>query len=135
MGLQVVVTEQTLAAAEAARAAGRPTWRISSTVFSQIASDEVGAGCVVGSWASGEGTGQSVASLHTGGLVLQHSSMLPACSLQRLRYSWHPTAAAAGPQVLEPLGPFAAAAGAGAYPPTPAGQQVAEELSMINLKV
>lgn len=75
--LQVVCKEETLAAAEHARAEGRPTWRVSSTVFSQIASDVV----------------------------------------------------------LQPLGRFGQAPGAaGAYPPTPAGAQVAEELSMINLK-
>ncbi|KAL4430971.1 hypothetical protein ABPG75_006227 [Micractinium tetrahymenae] len=74
---EVVCTEETLAAVERARAEGRPTWRVSSTVFSQIASDVV----------------------------------------------------------LQPLGPFAAAPRAvEAYPPTPAGVQVAEELSMINLK-
>lgn len=72
----MVCTQETLAAAERARAEGRPAWRVSSTVFSQIASDVV----------------------------------------------------------LQPLGPFAAAPGAAAYPPTPAGEQVAEELSMINLK-
>lgn len=38
---EVVCTEETVAAAEAARAQGRPTWRVSSTVFSQIASDVV----------------------------------------------------------------------------------------------
>lgn len=38
---EVVCTEETLAAAAAAKAAGRPGWRVSSTVFSQIASDEV----------------------------------------------------------------------------------------------
>lgn len=38
---EVVCTEETVAAAEAARRAGRSTWRVSSTVFSQIASDEV----------------------------------------------------------------------------------------------
>ncbi|GLC43943.1 hypothetical protein PLESTB_000212400 [Pleodorina starrii] len=36
---EVVVTEATLAAVEAARAAGRSTWRISSTVFTHCASD------------------------------------------------------------------------------------------------
>jgi hypothetical protein len=36
---QVVVTEATLAAAEAARAAGRSTWRVSSTVFTHCCSD------------------------------------------------------------------------------------------------
>ena len=71
-------TEETLAAADRARAEGRPAWRVSSTVFSQIASDVV----------------------------------------------------------LQPLGPFAGAPGAaaGSYPATPAGQQVAAELEMINLK-
>lgn len=73
---QVVCTPETLAAAERARAEGRPAWRVSSTVFGQIASDAV----------------------------------------------------------LQPLGPFAAAPGAADYPLTPAGEQVAEELSMINLK-
>ena len=36
---QVVVTEATLAAADAARAAGRSTWRVSSTVFTHCCSD------------------------------------------------------------------------------------------------
>lgn len=72
----MVCTEETLAAAERARAAGRPTWRVSSTVFSQVASDVE----------------------------------------------------------LRPLGRFADAPGAAGYPPTPAGQQVADELAMINLK-
>ncbi|KXZ41566.1 hypothetical protein GPECTOR_390g205 [Gonium pectorale] len=39
--LVVVVTEATLAAVEAARAAGRSTWRVSSTVFTHTASDAV----------------------------------------------------------------------------------------------
>lgn len=34
-------TEETLAAAEVARQQGRPPWRVSSTVFSHIASDEL----------------------------------------------------------------------------------------------
>ena len=38
---QVVCTEDTVRAAEAARREGRPPWRVSSTVFSQVASDEV----------------------------------------------------------------------------------------------
>lgn len=38
---EVVCTEETLQAANEARKAGRPAWRVSSTVFSQIASDEV----------------------------------------------------------------------------------------------
>ncbi|PNH10841.1 Intraflagellar transport protein 88 [Tetrabaena socialis] len=37
--VEVVVTEATLAAVEAARAAGRSTWRVSSTVFTHCASD------------------------------------------------------------------------------------------------
>lgn len=69
-------TPETLEAAERARAEGLPAWRVSSTVFSQIASDEI----------------------------------------------------------LRPLGPFAAAEGAGGYPPTPAGKQVEQELEAINLK-
>lgn len=36
---QVVVTDATLAAVEAARAQGRSLWRVSSTVFSHVASD------------------------------------------------------------------------------------------------
>ncbi|GAB4817628.1 hypothetical protein N2152v2_004674 [Parachlorella kessleri] len=38
---EVICTEGTLAAAEAAKQAGRPQWRVSSTVFSHVASDEV----------------------------------------------------------------------------------------------
>jgi isopenicillin N synthase-like dioxygenase len=38
---EVIVTERTQAAAAAARAAGRSTWRVSSTLFSHIASDVV----------------------------------------------------------------------------------------------
>ena len=38
---EVVCTEDTVKARDAARAAGRSTWRVSSTVFSQLASDEV----------------------------------------------------------------------------------------------
>ncbi len=37
--LQVVVTQATAAAIQAARREGRPLWRVSSTVFSHIASD------------------------------------------------------------------------------------------------
>jgi len=37
----VVCTDATLAAAERARAAGCPLWRVSSTVFAHVASDEV----------------------------------------------------------------------------------------------
>lgn len=73
---EVVCTEETQAAAQQAAAEGRPTWRVSSTVFSQIASDVV----------------------------------------------------------LQPLGRFAGQPGAAAYPATPAGCQVADELAMINLK-
>lgn len=39
--LQVVVTKDSLAAINAARAAGRPQWRVSSTVFAHIASDQM----------------------------------------------------------------------------------------------
>lgn len=38
---QVVCTDATRAAVERARAEGRPLWRVSSTVFAHIASDEV----------------------------------------------------------------------------------------------
>jgi isopenicillin N synthase-like dioxygenase len=38
---EVVVNEQAVAAAEAARAAGRSLWRISSTLFCHIASKEI----------------------------------------------------------------------------------------------
>lgn len=34
-------TQETLEAAEKCRKEGRPAWRVSSTVFSQIASDEI----------------------------------------------------------------------------------------------
>jgi hypothetical protein len=37
---EVVTTEETVAAASAARAAGVSTWRVSSTLFSHIRSDE-----------------------------------------------------------------------------------------------
>ena len=37
----MVCTAETLEAAAKARDEGRPTWRVSSTVFSQIASDEI----------------------------------------------------------------------------------------------
>ena len=37
---EVVVTDQTVAAFENAASAGRSTWRISSTVFGHIASDQ-----------------------------------------------------------------------------------------------
>jgi hypothetical protein len=39
--LQVVCTRETIEAADRARKEGRPAWRVSSTVFSQIASDEI----------------------------------------------------------------------------------------------
>jgi hypothetical protein len=39
--LQVLCTQGTIAAANEARKQGRPQWRVSSTVFSQVASDEV----------------------------------------------------------------------------------------------
>ena len=38
---EVVCTRETVEARDAARAAGRSTWRVSSTVFSQLASDEL----------------------------------------------------------------------------------------------
>jgi isopenicillin N synthase-like dioxygenase len=38
---EVICTEETMKAASIAREEGRPVWRVSSTVFSQIASDEV----------------------------------------------------------------------------------------------
>jgi hypothetical protein len=73
---EVVVAPETLAAAEAAEAAGRSLWRVSSTVFAHVASR----------------------------------------------------------QVLQPLGRFAELAGAvEAYPPTPAGRQVQQELDLISL--
>ena len=37
---EVVVFDATLAAAERARAAGRPAWRVSSTLFCHVASDQ-----------------------------------------------------------------------------------------------
>ncbi len=40
-GPQVICTEGTKAAVEAARAAGRSTWRISSTVFGHVQSDQM----------------------------------------------------------------------------------------------
>lgn len=39
--MQVICTPETLEAAAKARNEGRPAWRVSSTVFSQIASDEM----------------------------------------------------------------------------------------------
>jgi hypothetical protein len=41
LSLQVVCTQETIEAAEKARKEGRPAWRVSSTLFSQIASDEL----------------------------------------------------------------------------------------------
>ncbi|KAG1654992.1 hypothetical protein FOA52_008883 [Chlamydomonas sp. UWO 241] len=38
---EVVVTDDTLRAVDVARSAGRPTWRVSSTVFSHVASDNM----------------------------------------------------------------------------------------------
>lgn len=38
---EVIVAPETLAAVEAAKAAGRCLWRVSSTVFGHIASDEL----------------------------------------------------------------------------------------------
>ena len=38
---EVVVTEGTMAAIEKQKAAGRPLWRVSSTLFSHVASDSV----------------------------------------------------------------------------------------------
>ena len=72
---EVVVVPDTRAAAERAAAEGRPTWRVSSTVFTQIASDVA----------------------------------------------------------LQPLGRFASAEAVAAYPTMPAGQQVQQELALINL--
>ncbi|KAI7836680.1 hypothetical protein COHA_009456 [Chlorella ohadii] len=69
---EVICTEETLVAAQRAAAEGRPTWRVSSTIASDV--------------------------------------------------------------VLQPLGRFAGAPGAAAYPATPAGRQVADELAMINLR-
>jgi isopenicillin N synthase-like dioxygenase len=73
---EVVCTEETINAAEKAKTEGRPAWRVSSTVFSQIASDEI----------------------------------------------------------LRPLDTFATPESLEAYPPTPAGKYVEEELEAINLK-
>ena len=39
--VQVICTEGTQAAVRAARAAGRSTWRISSTVFGHVQSDQI----------------------------------------------------------------------------------------------
>lgn len=72
---EVVCTHDTLAAAQAARDAGRPLWRVSSTVFSHIASDVV----------------------------------------------------------LEPLGRFSTPERCAAYPSTPAGLYVQQELKTIKL--
>lgn len=38
---EVICTRETLEAIKKAQREGRPTWRVSSTVFSQIASDEL----------------------------------------------------------------------------------------------
>ncbi len=72
----MVHTQEAVAAAEAARLAGRSTWRVSSTLFAHIASD----------------------------------------------------------QVLRPLGHFADGELAADYPPTPAGEYVESELSVIKLR-
>ena len=41
MHAQVICTEGTQAAVKAARATGRSTWRISSTVFGHVQSDQI----------------------------------------------------------------------------------------------
>lgn len=38
---EVIVAEETIEAVKAAQAEGRSTWRVSSTLFSHIASDEL----------------------------------------------------------------------------------------------
>eukprot|EP00965_Chrysotila_dentata_P114078 3772262-Pleurochrysis_carterae.AAC.3 len=38
---EVVITDKTLEAAEEARRLGRPVWRVSSTLFAHVASDQV----------------------------------------------------------------------------------------------
>jgi HAMP domain-containing protein len=73
---EVLHTPEAVAAAEAARLAGRSTWRVSSTLFAHVASD----------------------------------------------------------QLLRPLGRFAHHDDAGDYPPTPAGEYVESELSVIKLR-
>lgn len=73
---EVLFTPQTAAALKVARRDGRSTWRVSSTLFAHIASD----------------------------------------------------------QLLQPLGHFADAEGAQAYPPMPAGDYVEAELAVINLR-
>ena len=73
---EVLHTPEAATAAEAARLAGRSTWRVSSTLFAHVASD----------------------------------------------------------QILRPLGHFADRSEAGDYPPTPAGEYVESELSVIKLR-
>ena len=73
---EVLHTPEAVTAAEAAREAGRSTWRVSSTLFAHVASD----------------------------------------------------------QILRPLGHFANRGDDGGYPPTPAGEYVESELSVIKLR-
>jgi len=73
---EVLFSAATVRTVEEAQRAGRSLWRVSSTLFGHIASD----------------------------------------------------------QVMRPLGRFAKGEMAHAYPPTPAGQYVSEELAVINLR-
>ncbi len=109
---EVVVTEETLSAVHRAREAGRPLWRVSSTLFTHVASDKVS----IRRRFNPLGV---PAVRHPPPLCSDSGSEIPLRSQQ----------------VLRPLGRFAEEEGQAArYPPTKAGVQVQQELQAIRLK-
>ncbi|GIL51392.1 hypothetical protein Vafri_7399 [Volvox africanus] len=96
---EVVVTEATLAAVEAARGAGHSTWRISSTVFTHCASDAVLR--PLGRFAEQPGSAEAYPAIKAGDQVQRE---LEAICLRKVTAS--PAAAGAG-QVVRPPSPVA----------------------------
>ncbi len=122
-GTQVVCSEATLAAVEAARQAGRSRWRVSSTVFSHIASDQANAACLRpcivlesrGCWKQ-TARQQAIVICRHAFTVLFHEHK---CCVS---------------QVLKPLGGFATPEAQAQYPSISAGAFVENELESIRLK-
>ena len=148
---QVVVSDSTLAAMDAARAAGRPLWRVSSTVFAHVRPRKLNSPFanrmlrlnelrVISKCTRGWMTGaRALLYLILRALLIVsryaaviHSFMMwngfhsDMCTLYTLQV--------ASDQILRPLGVFASPETEQLYPPTLAGQFVQAELEAIRLK-
>jgi len=120
---QVVVSEATMAAVDAARAAGRPRWRVSSTVFGHIASDQVHAAVTLFSHSAGW---HSRNKAPFSDFCCNHRLESAGCHTELARIN--------ALQVLTPLGGFATEQAQALYPDVTAGDFVQRELESIRLK-